>query len=109
MRDHVASVVIMPKTNFKSVDEYVAAQPDLLQSVLRRVRKAIQNALPDAEETISYQIPTYKLHGRAILYFAGWKQHYSLYPTSAQLLAACELAGRRERSDFRLMTRCLLS
>jgi uncharacterized protein YdhG (YjbR/CyaY superfamily) len=97
MRDHVASVVIMPKTNFKSVDEYVAAQPDLLQSVLRRVRKAIQNALPDAEETISYQIPTYKLHGRAILYFAGWKQHYSLYPASAQLLAACknELAGHR--------------
>jgi uncharacterized protein YdhG (YjbR/CyaY superfamily) len=95
MRDHVASVLIMPKTNFKSVDEYIAAQSDLLQSVLRRVRKAIQNALPDAEETISYQIPTYKLRGRAILYFAGWKQHYSLYPASAQLLAVCknELAG----------------
>ena len=37
---------------------------------------------------ISYQIPAYKLHGRPVLYFAGWKQHYSLYPSTAHLVAA---------------------
>ena len=37
---------------------------------------------------ISYKIPTYKLHGRAVLYLAGWKQHYSLYPATERLVAA---------------------
>ena len=46
--------------------------------------------MPGAEETISYQIPTYKLHGRAALFFAGWKQHYSLYPASDRVVAALQ-------------------
>ena len=37
---------------------------------------------------ISYKIPTYKLHGERLLYFAGWKKHYSLYPATKRLLAA---------------------
>jgi uncharacterized protein YdhG (YjbR/CyaY superfamily) len=52
------------------------------------VRSTIRKAVPEAEEVISYQIPAYKLHGRPVLYFAGWKQHYSLYPSTAQLIAA---------------------
>lgn len=44
--------------------------------------------MPAAQESISYQIPTYTLNGRAALYFAGWKKHFSLYPASEQLLAA---------------------
>ncbi len=91
-------IMIMPRTNFKSIDEYIAAQPDLLQDVLRRVRKTIQSALPDAEETISYQIPTYKLHGRAVIYFAGWKQHYSLYPASDRLVATF----KNELAEYRI-------
>jgi len=53
--------------------------------------------LPGADESISYQIPTYKLHGYAVLYFAGWKQHYSLYPASGRLVTAFkgELSGYR--------------
>jgi uncharacterized protein YdhG (YjbR/CyaY superfamily) len=78
----------MPKTAFKSVDEYIASQPETVQGILERVRNAIRKALPAAEETISYQIPAYKLHGRVVLYFAGWKQHYSLYPATGQLVAA---------------------
>ena len=59
------------------------------------MRSIIRKALPGAEEVISYQIPAYKLHGRCVLYFAGWKQHYSLYPAGDQLVAAFkeELAG----------------
>jgi len=56
--------------------------------MLERVRSAIRRALPRAEEAISYQIPAYKLDGRTIIYFAGWKQHYSIYPANARLVAA---------------------
>jgi uncharacterized protein YdhG (YjbR/CyaY superfamily) len=62
----------------KSIDEYIAAFPLPVQGVLKRVRSTIRKAVPGAEEVISYNIPTYKLHGRPVLYFAGWKQHYSL-------------------------------
>ena len=78
----------MAKTDFKSVDEYIAKHPPEVQAILRRVRSTIRKAVPAAEEVISYQIPTYKLHGGYVVYFAGWKQHYSLYPASAHLVAA---------------------
>jgi uncharacterized protein YdhG (YjbR/CyaY superfamily) len=78
----------MAKTDFKSVDEYIATQPADVQTVLQRVRGAIRKAVPGAEEAISYQIPTYKLHGRYVVYFAGWKSHYSLYPANARLVTA---------------------
>ena len=78
----------MAKSDFKSVDEYIASQPKAVQGVLKRVRSTIRKAVPGAEEVISYKIPTYKLNGRAVLYFAGWKQHYSLYPCTDHLIAA---------------------
>ena len=83
----------MAKTGIKSpdkhsVDEYIASQPKAVQGTLERVRSAIRKALPSAEETISYKIPCYKLPGGPVLFFAGWKQHYSLYPANALLIAA---------------------
>jgi uncharacterized protein YdhG (YjbR/CyaY superfamily) len=78
----------MPKTHFNSVDDYIAMQPAQVQEVLELVRSTIRKALPRAEEVISYQIPAYKLHGETVIYFAGWKKHYSLYPVSAQLVEA---------------------
>ena len=78
----------MAKTGFKSVDEYIASQPEAVQGVLERVRSTIRKALPGAEEVISYQMPTYKLHGDRVLYFAAWRQHYSLYAATARVVAA---------------------
>ena len=78
----------MAKTDFKSVDEYIATHPDDVQVILQRVRGTIRKAMPGAEEAISYQIPVYKLHGGSVLYFAGWKKHYSLYPATDQLVEA---------------------
>jgi uncharacterized protein YdhG (YjbR/CyaY superfamily) len=77
----------MPRTEYESVDDYIAAQPEAAQDALKRVRSAIRKAVPGAEETISYKIPTYKMHGEPVLHFAGWKQHYSLYPASARVVA----------------------
>jgi uncharacterized protein YdhG (YjbR/CyaY superfamily) len=78
----------MAKSDFNSVDEYIASQPEAVQGILKRVRSTIRKALPKAQEMISYKIPTYKLHGTPVLYFAGWRQHYSLYPASERLVAA---------------------
>jgi uncharacterized protein YdhG (YjbR/CyaY superfamily) len=78
----------MAKTSINSVDEYIASQPEAVQGALRRVRSAIRKAVPRAEETISYKIPLYKLHNRPVLYFAGWKRHYSLYPATERVVAA---------------------
>ena len=78
----------MANSGFKSVDEDIAKQPRGVQATLRRVRDVIRRAMPGAEEVISYQIPAYRLHGGVALYFAGWKQHYSLYPTTAPLIEA---------------------
>jgi uncharacterized protein YdhG (YjbR/CyaY superfamily) len=78
----------MAKSDFKSVDEYIAAHTDDVQAILSSVRSAIRNAVPGAEETISYQIPAYRLQGGAVLYFAGLKRHYSLYPASDRMVRA---------------------
>jgi uncharacterized protein YdhG (YjbR/CyaY superfamily) len=74
--------------SFASVDDYLDAQPASSIPILTRVRSAIKKAIPKAQESISYGIPTYKLQDRPVLYFAGWKRHFSLYPASAQLVAA---------------------
>jgi uncharacterized protein YdhG (YjbR/CyaY superfamily) len=50
-----------------------------VQAVLRDVRATIRHAAPDAEETISYQMPAFRLHG-ILVYFAAWKAHVGLYP-----------------------------
>ena len=77
-----------PNTACKSVDEYIAAQPEQVQRALKRVRNAIRKAVPAAEEVISYKMPAYKLHGHIVAFFAGWTRHYSLYPASGHVVAA---------------------
>ena len=91
----------MAKVTYASVDDYIIAQPITSQPSLQRVRRIIRKALPGAEEVISYQIPAFRLNGRIVLYFAGWKEHYSLYPASKALearfrneLAPYETSGR---------------
>lgn len=72
----------------RSVTEYLAALPRASRVPLTRVRRAIRQALPRAEEVISYGIPAYKLDGRIVVYFAGWRAHYSIYPFTARLADA---------------------
>lgn len=76
----------MAKSNL--VDAYLAKQPEEAQRVLQRVRRLIRKQLPDAEETISYGIPAYKRQGQYVVYFAGWKRHWSLYPVTDTARAA---------------------
>lgn len=78
----------MAKTQFKSVDEYIAAQPKSVQNILECVRSTIRKAVPAAQEIISYQMPTYRLGDARLLYFAAWRQHYSIYAATEKVLAA---------------------
>jgi uncharacterized protein YdhG (YjbR/CyaY superfamily) len=79
----------------KSVDEYIAAQPEVVRPKLEQVRATIRKAVPEAEEVIGYRMPGYKLHGKPMLYFAGFREHYSLFAASGTFFAALqeELAG----------------
>jgi uncharacterized protein YdhG (YjbR/CyaY superfamily) len=73
-----------------SVDEYIAAQPEAIRPKLQEVRAAIRRAVPEALEGIGYGMPGYKLHGKPMLYFAGFKEHYSLFAASGTFFAALE-------------------
>ena len=77
-----------PRKRFGSVREYIASKPKESRASLEAVRRAIRTALPKAEEGLAYQIPAYTLNGVGVLYFAGWKSHYSLYPVSDALVEA---------------------
>jgi uncharacterized protein YdhG (YjbR/CyaY superfamily) len=72
----------------ETVPAYIARFPRPVQAALRRVRSSIRRAVPAAEEVISYQIPAFKLHGKPVVYFAAWKEHYSIYPSNTRLVAA---------------------
>lgn len=63
------------------VEEYIAGFPEAVQELLEKVRATIKAAVPEAAETISYGMPAYKLNGRPLVYFAGYKKHIGFYAT----------------------------
>lgn len=65
----------------KSTDEYISSFPAATQIILQEVRETIKNAAPNANESISYGMPAYKLNGKALVYFAGYKNHIGFYAT----------------------------
>ncbi|MBW4362096.1 iron chaperone [Flavobacterium taihuense] len=69
------------KTDFKTVDEYISTFPKEIQSLLENVRATIKNKAPEAIESISYGMPTYKTNGKPLVYFAGYKNHIGFYAT----------------------------
>jgi uncharacterized protein YdhG (YjbR/CyaY superfamily) len=68
------------KQQFKTIDEYIKTFPENIQSILEEMRQAIHEAAPQAIETISYQMPTFKLNGKNLAYFAAFKNHIGFYP-----------------------------
>ena len=63
----------------KTIDEYIAGFPKDVQEILEKIRQTIHEAAPEAEEAISYQIPSFKLRGN-LVYFAAFKKHIGFYP-----------------------------
>jgi uncharacterized protein YdhG (YjbR/CyaY superfamily) len=81
---------------FATIDDYISSLPEDVQVVLEKVRQTIRNALPAAGERISYQIPTFTLDGRDLIYVAAWKHHIGLYPIST-----ADEAFERELAPYR--------
>lgn len=73
----------------KSVDEYISWFPEETQELLEKIRTAIIEAAPDAEEVISYSMPGYKLNGQ-LVWFAGFKNHIGFYPRGSSAIIAFE-------------------
>jgi uncharacterized protein YdhG (YjbR/CyaY superfamily) len=74
------------KKSFTSIDEYIKTFPKEVQDILKRLRETIRKAAPDAEEKISYQMPTFYLNGN-LVHFAAYKKHIGFYPTSSGIRA----------------------
>ena len=69
----------------KDIDEYIARFPPETQEVLEQIRATIKTVVPDAEETISYGIPTFNLNGTYLIYFAAYKKHIGFYPVPSEI------------------------
>lgn len=74
------------KTTVKSIDEYISQFPLEIQEILKTLRKVIKDAAPDAEEKISWQMPTFVLHGN-LVHFAAHKNHIGFYPSPSGIEA----------------------
>ncbi|MCB0033608.1 MAG: DUF1801 domain-containing protein [Anaerolineales bacterium] len=68
------------KKTFQTIDDYIATHDPEVQAILQQIRATIHAAAPEAEEAISYQMPTFKLQGN-LIHFAAYKSHIGLYPT----------------------------
>ena len=71
---------VQSKKQFETIDEYIKTFPKDVQTILEKMRQTIRRAAPEAEETISYQIPTFKLNGISLVHFAAFRKHIGLYP-----------------------------
>jgi len=72
-----------------TVDAYLASQPEPARRVLENLRRLIREAAPQAEETIAYDMPALRLHGRFLVSYAAYRRHFSLFPASQAVQDAC--------------------
>jgi uncharacterized protein YdhG (YjbR/CyaY superfamily) len=88
----------MNKRKFSKVDDYISSFPEEIQEILKQIRKTIRASAPNAVETISYQMPAFKLNG-VLVYFAAQKKHIGFYPTASGVKKfQKELLGKYEFS-----------
>jgi uncharacterized protein YdhG (YjbR/CyaY superfamily) len=69
----------MSRTEPKDIDAYIALFSPEVQAILERIRLTVRKAAPNAQESISYKMPTFNLNG-VLVHFAAFKQHIGLYP-----------------------------
>jgi uncharacterized protein YdhG (YjbR/CyaY superfamily) len=74
------------RSQSKNIDDYIATFPQNVQHKLRELRSAIKEAAPEAEESISYGMPTFKLNGN-LVHFAAYNKHIGFYVPSSVILA----------------------
>ncbi|MGB4117183.1 MAG: DUF1801 domain-containing protein [Polaromonas sp.] len=90
------------KSKFANMDDYIASSPSQAKPILEDIRQRIHTCVPDAIETISYQMPAFKL-GRTFIYFAAFKKHIGIYPpvTADKILVAELLPFSGEKGNLK--------
>lgn len=83
--------------NYNSIDDYIKTFPTDTKSKLIQIRNLVKKIAPTAIETISYGMPTFKLNGKNLVHFAGYKSHIGFYPTPSALVAF-----EKELSSFKI-------
>src|SRR6186713_1359001 len=73
-----------------AIDDYLAPLPAEVRSALQQLRRTIEAVAPETTQTISYQMPTFKYRGRALVGFAAFKKHCSLFPYSRKVMVVLE-------------------
>ena len=73
------------KKEITTIDEYIASFPKEIQEILESIRKTIRSSAPNVIETISYQMPTFRLNG-ILVHFAAYKNHIGFYPTPSGIV-----------------------
>lgn len=74
------------RTSVTSIDEYIRSFPPEIQQLLEQIRDTVKHTAPEAEETINYAMPTFKLNGN-LVHFAAYKNHIGFYPTPSGIEA----------------------
>ncbi len=69
----------------QEVDDYIDTFPLEIRKLLHKLRQTILAEAPEAQEVISYKMPTYKLNGKNLVHFAAWDSHIGLYPTPSAM------------------------
>lgn len=87
MTTPVQSVSLPRMNDIDAIDAYIAAQSDVHQALLRAVRATVKDVCPEAVEVISYAMPGFRLRGKLLLSYAGYKRHCAIYPASGLALA----------------------
>ena len=89
-----------------TVDDYISGFAPEIQAILQKIRQTIKGAAADAEETISYRMPAFKLNAGVLVYFAAFKKHIGLFPPvrgdAALVRAAKPYAGPKGNLQFQL-------
>jgi uncharacterized protein YdhG (YjbR/CyaY superfamily) len=73
------------KIDFKDIDTYLEIQPADVSTALNRIRKIVHDTVPEAQECISYGMPSFKYHG-SLVYFAAFKDHCSFFPGGGDIM-----------------------
>lgn len=88
------------RSQYRTIDEYIARFPKNVRDVLEELRRIIRESAPGAEETISYGIPTFDLNRRHLVHFAAYKKHVGFYPGGSSGIQAF----KKELSSFKTST-----
>jgi uncharacterized protein YdhG (YjbR/CyaY superfamily) len=77
--------MLISRNKSGTVDEYVASLPKNVRDILGELRRVVRESAPQAEETMSYGMPTFDLDGRHLVFFAAWKKHVGFYPVNSSV------------------------